>query len=217
MSWSNYERSMKLAQQCRFYTTEGGKTPGEIKKAEEILGVKFSKQYKDFCKNYGYLSFYGNEIFGIDPDNLEILEGNCVAYALNDRKVYELPRHYIPIYDYGYEQENECCWEVVVIGNDIEYIKVFMEYEADDLPMVYFYEVDLNDKRFALRGIEVFVNRKVKLIDDLYYDAIEACPIPTVDEFNAKIWGEGFNAAIISKEEFERIWITKTYDGSLIS
>ena len=106
---------------------------------------------------------------------------------------------------------------MVVIGNDIEYIKVFMEYEADDLPMVYFYEVDLNDKRFALRGIEVFVNRKVKLIDDLYYDAIEACPISTVDEFNAKIWGEGFNAAIISKEEFERIWITKTYDGSLIS
>ncbi len=101
MSWSNYERSMKLAQQCRFYTTEGGKTPDEIKKAEKLLGVQFSKQYKDFCKNYGYLSFYGNEIFGIDPDNLEILEGNCVAYALNDRKVYELPRHYIPIYDYG--------------------------------------------------------------------------------------------------------------------
>ena len=101
MSWSNYERSMKLAQQCRFYTTEGGKTPDEIKKAEKLLGVQFSKQYKDFCKNYGYLSFYGNEIFGIDPDNLEILEGNCVAYALNDRKVYELPRH---CFSSGYRQ-----------------------------------------------------------------------------------------------------------------
>lgn len=90
-----------------------------------------------------------------------------------------------------------------------------MEYEADDMPVVYFYEVDLNDTRFALRGIEVFANRTVKLIEDLYYDVIEACPIPTVDEFNAKIWGEGFYASTISKEEFEKIWITKIYSGCL--
>lgn len=56
---------------------------------------------------------------------------------------------------------------MIVIGNDIEYIKVFMEYESDDMPMVYFYEVDLNDERFALREIEVFVNRTVKLNNDL--------------------------------------------------
>ncbi|MCI9080340.1 MAG: hypothetical protein HFH68_15780 [Lachnospiraceae bacterium] len=99
--------------------------------------------------------------------------------------------------------------------NDIEYIKVFMEYESDDMPMVYFYEVDLNDERFAIREIEVFVNRTVKLNDDLYYDVIEACPIPTVDELNARIWGEGFYATIISKEEFDKIWITEIYNGSL--
>jgi len=90
-----------------------------------------------------------------------------------------------------------------------------MEYESDDLPMVYFYEVDLNDERFALREIEVFVDRTVNLDDDPYCDVIEACPIPTVDELNAKIWGEGFYATIISKEEFEKIWITEIYSGSL--
>jgi hypothetical protein len=34
--------------------------------------------------------------------------------------------------------------------NNIEYMKLFMEFESDDMPMVYFYEVDLNDNRFML-------------------------------------------------------------------
>ena len=34
-----------------------------------------------------------------------------------------------------------------------------MEYESDDMPMVYFYEVDLDDGRFSLRAMEVFANR----------------------------------------------------------
>lgn len=90
-----------------------------------------------------------------------------------------------------------------------------MEYESDNMPIVYFYEVDLNDERFALRGIEVFVDRTIEFYDDLYCDVIEACPIPTVDELNAKIWGEGFYATVISKEEFEQIWATEIYNGSL--
>jgi len=73
----------------------------------------------------------------------------------------------------------------------------------------------LEDERSACRGIEVLVNRTVTLIDDLNCDVIEVCPIPTVDELNNKIWGEGFYATVISKEEFEEMWITKTYDGSL--
>ena len=75
------------------------------------------------------------------------------------------------------------------MGSNNEYIQLFMEYESDDMPMVYFYEVNLDDDRFALRAIEVFVNRMVKIYKDLYCDVIEACPIPTVDELNAKVWG----------------------------
>ena len=99
--------------------------------------------------------------------------------------------------------------------SEIEYIKLFMEYESDDLPLVYFYEVNLQDSRFILRGIEVFIDRTVKLDDDPYRDVIEMCPIPTVDELNAKVWGEGFYAKIISKEEFEVIWNTGIYNESL--
>ncbi len=40
---------------------------------------------------------------------------------------------------------------MIVIESNIEYIQLFMEYESDDMPMVYFYEVDLNDERLALR------------------------------------------------------------------
>lgn len=99
--------------------------------------------------------------------------------------------------------------------SDIEYIQLFMEYESADMPMVYFYEVDLNDDRFALRAIEVFVNRTVKFYNDLYCGVIEMCPIPTVDEFNAKVWGEGFYATIISKDKFDKIWNSGIYNGSL--
>ncbi len=99
--------------------------------------------------------------------------------------------------------------------SNIEYIQLFMEYESDDMPMVYFYEVDLKDNRFALREMEVFADRTVKFYNDLYRDVIEACPIPTVDELNTKVWGEGFYAVIISREEFNEIWNTGIYRGNL--
>ena len=66
-----------------------------------MLGVKFSSQSREFYEKYGYLSFYGNEIFGIDPyDDSGTLEGNSVAYALNDRAEYNLSDQWIPIYDF---------------------------------------------------------------------------------------------------------------------
>lgn len=101
MSYQNYKDAMELAKKCKFYTTADGKSQEEIKKSEELLGVKFSKQCREFYEQYGYLSFYGNEIFGIDPDDDSgELEGNSVAYALNDREEYGLPASWIPIYNF---------------------------------------------------------------------------------------------------------------------
>lgn len=34
-----------------------GKSIQEIEEAEKLLGIKFSKQYRDFNEKYGYLSF----------------------------------------------------------------------------------------------------------------------------------------------------------------
>ena len=101
------------------------------------------------------------------------------------------------------------------MDENIEYIQLFMEYESDDMPVVYFNEVSLMNDRMALREIEVFANRTVILCDDPYCDVIEECPIPTIDELNAEIWGEGFCAAVISKLQFDEIWNTGIYNGSL--
>lgn len=102
MSYQNFVKAMELAPKCKFYTTAGGKTEEEIRMSEKMLDIIFSNQCREFYAKYGYLSFYGNEIFGIDPDDDSgILEGNSVAYALNDRKEYNLPKEWIPIYDFG--------------------------------------------------------------------------------------------------------------------
>ena len=66
MSYANFVKALELAPQCKFYTTAGGKSDEEIGASEKILGVTFSKQCKEFYKKLGYLSFFGNEIFGID-------------------------------------------------------------------------------------------------------------------------------------------------------
>lgn len=101
MSYQNFVKAMELAPKCKFYITAGGKTEEEIKKAEQMLNLEFSNQSREFYEKYGYLSFYGNEIFGIDPeDDSGILEGNSVAYAINDREEYNLSNEWIPIYNF---------------------------------------------------------------------------------------------------------------------
>lgn len=96
-----------------------------------------------------------------------------------------------------------------------EYIKLFMEYKTDDMPVVYFYEVDSDGWRFCRRAIEIFRDWRVSRVDDLYRDAIETVPIPTVEELNAGVWGEGFRAFAVSEAEFEKVWRSGVYNGSL--
>lgn len=49
----------------------------------------------------------------------------------------------------------------------------------------------------------------------LYDGAIEITPIPTVEEFNAHVWGEEFHACLIEKTEFEAVWESHTHNGAL--
>lgn len=98
---------------------------------------------------------------------------------------------------------------------NMEYIKLFMEYIKDNLPVVYFYEVDLDNERLSLRDIDVFADRTVKTDDDPYRDVIEIVPIPTVEELNNGIWGEGFYASLITQKEFDEIWESEIYKGDL--
>lgn len=101
MSYQDFERAMELAPSCEYFTTDGGKSPEQIRKAEKMLGISFSPQLLSFYEKFGYLSFFGCEIFGIGPGDSKILEGNSVAYALHDRSELGLPEQWVPIYNYG--------------------------------------------------------------------------------------------------------------------
>lgn len=101
MSYLDLQKALSLAPDCRFYTTAGGKSETDIAESEQLLNIRFSKQSLEFYRKCGYLSFFGNEIFGINP-NMEsgVLEGNSVAFALNDRAAYNLPSAWLPIYNF---------------------------------------------------------------------------------------------------------------------
>lgn len=91
----------------------------------------------------------------------------------------------------------------VNILNNTEYIKVFWNHDYLNEPRVIIYEVDLKDNRYILRLI------------DIYDAVIEVLPLETVKEINNGIWGEEISACLISREEFEEIWNTHIYNGSL--
>ncbi len=45
-----------------------------------------------------------------------------------------------------------------------EYLKCFWKYIDDETPVLLFYEVDLENERYATRMVEVFCDRRVKQI-----------------------------------------------------
>jgi hypothetical protein len=102
MSYSNYIKAIGLVEKCEGYESGTGKPDSVIKKAENLLGVHFSKQLYHYFSNYGYIEFFGAEIYGIVKDDFSgIPSGACVETALIDRKRYALPLAWMPIYDFG--------------------------------------------------------------------------------------------------------------------
>ena len=97
----------------------------------------------------------------------------------------------------------------------IEYIKLFWEDAPEGEPSVILYEVDIENERLALRSIDIFADGRTRNIPDLYDGAIEITPIPTVEELNARVWGEKLHACIIEQAEFETIWESCFYGGVL--
>ena len=101
MSYTNFEKAMKLAPQCQYYQIAGTQDSDLLEKVENAYGFKISRQQHEFFEEYGYMSFLGTEIFGIYKDAFEgIYAGNAVIATLQDRIDYSLPEEWIPVYDY---------------------------------------------------------------------------------------------------------------------
>lgn len=141
MSYTNYQKAIELAKQCTGYWVGDTVSEQAIQRSEELLGLKFSKQNREYYSKLGYLSFFGCETYSIDPDdNSGILEGNSVAYALNERAKFKLPQAWLPIYSYDdgylgfldYSQLNSEGEPSVIMGvyNGEEYVMI--DKVADD-------------------------------------------------------------------------------------
>ena len=81
--------------------------------------------------------------------------------------------------------------------NKFEYIKWFSDYIDDDTPVIFIYEVDLENERYATRMIEVYYDKSMKPVIEEGFDFITEEPIPLVEEINME---DCFYAEIISKE-----------------
>lgn len=102
MSYNNFRSACRMIREFEDFECCGGKTDGEIEQAERDLNIKFSRQCYEFYKYFDYSVFGGIEIFGIQGgNNSNILEGNIVAYTLNDRNEYCLPNNWIPFLNFG--------------------------------------------------------------------------------------------------------------------
>lgn len=142
MSYTNFTKAFELAKTCEYYTISGGKSDMVIIEAEKLFGRKFSAQNRRFFSDVGYLSFFGNEIYGIIREDFTGEYVGCaVEAALSDRKEYGLPQKWLPIYDFddgymGYLDYSQLNDEgeppvIMAIYNSEEYIVA--EKVADDL------------------------------------------------------------------------------------
>ena len=76
-----------------------------------------------------------------------------------------------------------------------EYIKCFWKYIDDETPVLLFYEVDLENERYATRMAEVFCDGCVRRVIEEGFEFVTEAAIPQVDEINSE---PEFFALIIS-------------------
>ena len=141
MSYQNFEKALELAKQCEGYSDGGGKPSEVVDRGEELIGFKFSRQTFQYFNQYGFIEFFGNEIFGIIKDDFSGGHAGCAIEAtLQDRNEYGLPPEWLTIYSfddghYGYLDYSQLDEDgepavIMAIYNGSEYIVV--EKVADD-------------------------------------------------------------------------------------
>jgi len=99
MSYQELDTALNKAKQCQYYKIKGEISDIVISKAESLFGHKFSKQNYEFFKRVGYLSFFGNEFFGILKEDFSGKYTGCaIESTLYDRKKYNLPNKWLTLF-----------------------------------------------------------------------------------------------------------------------
>ena len=102
--------------------------------------------------------------------------------------------------------------EVLNLAERFEYIKCYWQYIDEETPVILFYEVDLDNERYATRLTEVFVNKQVVPFLEAGYDFVTEAPVPLIEEINQE---DEFFAERISPAEFEAVYNACVYDGEV--
>lgn len=93
-----------------------------------------------------------------------------------------------------------------------EYIKWRGMQNDKDEGFLLFYEVDLDNDRYATRMIEVYKDGSVHPIVEDGFDFITETSLPTIEEINTE---PDWHAELISKMEFERTYISSFYTDEM--
>ena len=103
MSRETYQQAINLMKQKEDECDFVGKRPEKIIKiAENAIGFRFSKMYRDFVLNFGAGNFGSQEIYGVINDDFKNSSvPDAIWYTLTERKQYKLPNHFLVIYDTG--------------------------------------------------------------------------------------------------------------------
>ena len=96
--------------------------------------------------------------------------------------------------------------------NRFEYIKWYWEHTHDNDPVIFFYEVDTENERYATRMTEIYADRRAVPVIEEGFEFITEAPIPTPDEINTE---PEFFAEYITKEEFEAVYRSDRYEGKI--
>ena len=78
--------------------------------------------------------------------------------------------------------------------NKYKYIKCFWKY-IDDTPILLFYEIDLENERYAIRMTEVFSDKRATPFIEKGFDYVTEAPVPTIYEINKDAYAAARTAA----------------------
>ena len=84
-----------------------------------------------------------------------------------------------------------------------EYIKWHGNQSDTEDEFLLFYEVDLENDRYATRMTEVQKDGSVKQVVEAGFEFVTEAPVPTINEINSE---PEWQAELITKEEFEEVY-----------
>lgn len=105
MKYEEFKKILEEVKEQPFYRIMGVTSDEQLIDAQNLLGIKFSKQHRYFLKTLGTLSFSGYEFYGICKAGLNVPIVPCsIGLTIHERKKSNLDSNLIVLFsnDDGY-------------------------------------------------------------------------------------------------------------------